>query len=148
MVTLAGQHGRGVEVYRANPNRNQRSRLPSSFRRKLRSSVAGAVVIVVSEQAPVFVVVVAPLTELTDTLQELLDEQFPLVVVVVTPLTELTDTLQAEELLTDTLLERLDDDVVSVAVAAVGAGVVEANATRAPMPAMTARAASTATFRN
>ena len=69
--------------------RNHTSRLASNVRSRPRSGVVPEVVIVVSAQSPVFVVVVTPSTELTDTLHKLLVAHPALFVVVVTPFTEL-----------------------------------------------------------
>ena len=74
-------------------------------RRKLRSSVAREGEIVRSAQSPVFVVVVTPFTELTETLHALIASHPALFVVVVTPFTELTETLHEDELRTTTLLD-------------------------------------------
>jgi len=70
------------------------------------------VAIVVSVQSPVFVVVVTPFTESTETLHELLEPQSPLFVVVVTPLTAVTETLHEDESCTTTLLETVEALVV------------------------------------
>jgi hypothetical protein len=97
--------------------RNQTSRFAISVRRRSSSGAvpAVAVLVVVSTQSPLFVVVVTPLTELTEMLHELLVEQSPLLVVVVAPFTDVTDTLHDDELLTTTLLDTVEPLLVDSA---------------------------------
>ena len=95
------------------------------------------VVVVASAQSPVFVVVVTPFTELTETLQELLAAQPELFVVVVTPFTDVTETLHDDELCTTTLLDTV-----------VPAGVSESPAEACPSARRAPSAASARSARN
>jgi hypothetical protein len=97
--------------------RNQTRRFAIRVRKRSSSGAVSDIVpvVVVSPQSPLFVVVVTPFTELTETLHELLVEQSPLLAVVVAPFTDVTDTLHEDELLTTTLLDTVEPLLVDSA---------------------------------
>jgi hypothetical protein len=109
-------------------------------------------VTVPSAQSPLFVVVVTPFTELTETLHALLALQSPVLVVVVTPFTELTETLHEDKLATTTLLDTVEPPLgvpATVVSARLPEPTAEAcpSATSAPNPASATSANSATALR-